>query len=165
HYALCRREPVPDDVERRRDGVADQQVLRSRALGLLLARRALPVRDAATGAPGRYDLRHAAVDQRMVACHRRTSVRLSEPPRDIHVAIPRPFEPRAAGLGLARSSLGLRPRSIFYALARAARRAPAVALVSAGPLARPRRRRHAFRLAGTDDARGKLRHCRDRLRY
>src|SRR5262245_47550988 len=107
-------------------------MLRPRALGLLLARRALPVRDAATGAPGRHDLWYAAPPRGMVACRLRPPARLSQPPRDVHVAIPRPFESRAACLGLARSEVGLRPQSILHDLSCAPRRASADASVSAG---------------------------------
>src|SRR5215831_6197362 len=111
-------------MEPRSDGAVDRQMLRPGPLGLLLARRALPVRDAAAGAPRRRDLRHAAADRGMVACARGAPRRLSEPPRDLHVAIPRPLESSPAGLGLARSGLGLRPQSIFYPARRAPRLIP-----------------------------------------
>src|SRR5260370_26867547 len=124
-------------MEPRSDGAADQQMLRPGPLGLLLERRALRVRDAAAGAPRRRDLRHAAAGRGMAACARGAPPRLSQPPRDLHVAIPRPLEPRAAGLGLARSGLGLRPPSIFHAARCAPRGAAADGDVSAPTLAHP----------------------------
>ena len=63
------------------------------------------------------------------------SPRLSQPPRDLHVAIPRPLEPGAAGLGLGEAGRELRQESLFPAAARAARRAAADAAVPAGSLA------------------------------
>src|SRR5215831_9865454 len=115
HHPLQRGKSVPGRMERRSDGVADQQVLRPGPLGLLLAHGALPVRDAAARASRRRDLRHAATGRGMAACARGAPPHLSEPPRDLHVAVPRPLEPRSAGLGLARSGLGLWPQSIFHA--------------------------------------------------
>ena len=103
------RKSVPGDVERGSDGAVDQQMLRPRPLGLLLARAALPFRDAAAGAPRRYDLRHAAPGRSLVEGALHPSPRLSQPPGDVHVAVPRPFESRSAGLGLARSRLELWP--------------------------------------------------------
>src|SRR5262249_61847684 len=62
HHPLHGRKSVPGIMEPRSDRVVDRQVLRPGSLGLLLARRALPVRDAAAGAPPPADLRHAAAD-------------------------------------------------------------------------------------------------------
>src|SRR5262249_58843757 len=129
----------------------------------LLARGALPVRDAAAGAPRRRDLRHAAAHRVMVPAPLRAPRRLSEPPRDLHVAIPRPFEPRVAGLGLARSGLGLRPQSIFHAARSAPRPTPADFAVSARALARACRRGRGLRVAGAVDTRGSVRPPRDLL--
>src|SRR5262249_28879126 len=137
HHPLRRRKPVPGIMEPRSDGAVDRQMLRPGPLGLLLARRALPVRDAAAGAPPRRDLRHAAADRGMVSWARGAPRGLSEPPRALHVAIPRPLEPSPAGLGLARSRLGLRPQSIFHPARRAPRPTSADLAVSARALARP----------------------------
>src|SRR5260370_21591767 len=101
-------------MEPRSDGAADQQMLRPGPLGLLLERRALRVRDAAAGAPRRRDLRHAAAGRGMAACARGAPPRLSPPPRDLHVAIPQPLGPRAAGLGLAPSPLRLPSPSVIH---------------------------------------------------
>src|SRR5262249_21329254 len=152
-------------MEPRSDRAVDRQMLRPGPLGLLLARRALPVRDAAAGAPRRRDLRHAAADRGMAACACGAPPRLSQPPRDLPVAIPRALEPRSAGLGLARSGLGLWPQSIFHAARCAPRRTPADSAVSARTLARPCRRGWCLRLASAIDARGSLRPRRDQLRH
>src|SRR5439155_5060681 len=109
YHSLRWRKPISGRMERRSDGALDQQMLRPSAVGLLLACRALPVRYAAIGKPGRYDLWHNAADTGVVGCRSGASLRLSQPPRNFHVAIPRPFEPRVAGLGLARSHRRLRP--------------------------------------------------------
>ena len=97
----------PVSVERGADRAPERQMLRSGALGHLLARAALPVRHATAGAPRRLDLRHTAPRRGVVARGVRTSARLSPAPRGLHVAIPRPLEPGAAGLGLARPPAAL----------------------------------------------------------
>src|SRR3954447_5483526 len=106
-------------------------MLRPGPLGLLLARTALPFRDATAGAPRRHDFRHAARDRCLVEGGLRPSPRLSQPPGDIHVAVPRPLESRSAGLGLARSLVELWPQPHVHAVGCAPRRAAADAAVPA----------------------------------
>src|SRR5262249_183428 len=120
---------------------------------------------AAAGAPRRRDLRHAAADRGMVACALRAPRRLSEPPRDLHVAIPRPFEPRVAGLGLARSGLGLPPQSIFHAARSPPRPTPPVFGFSPWALSWVSGGGRGLRVAGAIDPRGSLRPRRNRLRH
>ena len=99
HFTGNNQFPVAWSAEQ--TALLDQPVLRSGPLGQLLARAALPVRDAAIGAAGRLDFRHAAIGPGMVARGHRTSPRLSDPSRDLHVAVPGPLEFGPAGLGLA----------------------------------------------------------------
>src|SRR5436190_17468007 len=121
-------------MDSRTDRAAERQVLQPRALGFLLAPAALPVCDATTRTRRRPDLRHGAPCASMAGCGRHASIFLSGAPRHVHVAVPRPLKPCAAGLGLGETELDLWRQPLFPAGAAAARGIAADDSISAGTL-------------------------------
>ena len=97
---FSRRKSVPGAVERGAEGSAGNQVLRPRALGHVLARAALRIRNATARARRRSNFRPAATRAGMVGCGDRPPVVVPGAPRNIYVAIPGALKSRAAGMGL-----------------------------------------------------------------